>query len=157
MAMGILCFSMAAAYLPVLVIAARKFALLYTLGSIFFISSFSLLYGPKKHFKACQKTQWFQNFFQDSNFYLNLGEFPPKSVFWLEKASHFSRAFAIYIIIHLFNAFHPLCCSWNQILSADNCCSGSTMRCFNIFYAFVHSRGTDSNQIHGQNVLCHFF
>jgi len=51
MGMGILCFSMAAAYLPVLVIAARKFALLYTLGSIFFISSFSLLYGPKKHFK----------------------------------------------------------------------------------------------------------
>ena len=55
MGMGILCFSMAAAYLPVLVIAARKFALLYTLGSIFFISSFSLLYGPKKHFKEGQK------------------------------------------------------------------------------------------------------
>ena len=51
MGMGILCFSMAAAYLPVLIVAARKFALLYTLGSIFFISSFSLLYGPKKHFK----------------------------------------------------------------------------------------------------------
>ena len=52
MGMGILCFSMAAAYLPVLIVAARKFALLYTLGSIFFISSFSLLYGPKKHFKV---------------------------------------------------------------------------------------------------------
>ena len=50
--MGILCFSMAAAYLPVLIVAARKFALLYTLGSVFFISSFSLLYGPKKHFKV---------------------------------------------------------------------------------------------------------
>ncbi|CBY34990.1 unnamed protein product [Oikopleura dioica] len=49
--MGILCFMMAAMYLPVLIISARKFALLYTLGSIFFISSFSLLYGPKKHFK----------------------------------------------------------------------------------------------------------
>lgn len=51
MGMGLLCFSMAAAYLPVLLISARKFALLYTLGSLFFISSFSLLYGPKKHFK----------------------------------------------------------------------------------------------------------
>ena len=50
--MGILCFMMAAMYLPVLIISARKFALLYTLGSIFFISSFSLLYGPKKHFKV---------------------------------------------------------------------------------------------------------
>jgi len=51
MGMGVLCFSMALAYLPILLVAARKFALLYTLGSIFFISSFSFLYGPKKHFK----------------------------------------------------------------------------------------------------------
>ena len=51
MGMGLLCFAMAMAYLPVLLISARKFALLYTLGSLFFISSFSLLYGPKKHFK----------------------------------------------------------------------------------------------------------
>lgn len=57
MGMGILCFSMAAAYLPVLIVAARKFALLYTLGSIFFISSFSLLYGPKKHFKHLISTE----------------------------------------------------------------------------------------------------
>lgn len=51
MGMGLLCFAMAMAYLPVLLISARKFALLYTMGSVFFISSFSLLYGPKKHFK----------------------------------------------------------------------------------------------------------
>ena len=56
MGMGILCFSMAVAYLPVLIVAARKFALLYTLGSIFFISSFSFLYGPKKHFKESYST-----------------------------------------------------------------------------------------------------
>jgi len=57
MGMGVLCFSMALAYLPVLLISARKFALLYTLGSIFFISSFSLLYGPKKHFKHLISTE----------------------------------------------------------------------------------------------------
>jgi len=157
MGMGILCFSMAAAYLPVLVIAARKFALLYTLGSIFFISSFSLLYGPKKHFKECQKHTNSKFGFKNQIFAWIWANFQPKSVFWLKKASHFSRTVAIYIIIHLFNALYPLCCSWNQILSADNCCSGSTMRRFNIFHAFVHSRGTDRNQIHGQNVLCHFF
>ena len=149
MAMGILCFSMAAAYLPVLVIAARKFALLYTLGSIFFISSFSLLYGPKKHFKERQKIRrHLMNPTQTKTL---------KFVYWLKKASYFGRTITVYIIIHLFNALHPLCCSRNQILSADNSCCRSTMRCFDIFYAFVHSRWSDSNQVHGQNVLCHFF
>jgi len=48
---GMFCFSFAAALLPVLVISSRKFALLFTLGSLFFIISFSLLKGPVAHFK----------------------------------------------------------------------------------------------------------
>ena len=90
MAMGILCFSMAAAYLPVLVIAARKFALLYTLGSIFFISSFSLLYGPKKHFKECQK-HTFKIWLQKSNFCLYLSKFSTKKCILTQKSISFQQ------------------------------------------------------------------
>lgn len=35
--MGILCFCLSAVYIPVLLLKARKFALLYTLGSVFFL------------------------------------------------------------------------------------------------------------------------
>ncbi|KAJ8943101.1 hypothetical protein NQ318_009175 [Aromia moschata] len=44
--MGILCFSLSLMYIPVLLFKARKFALLFTLGSTFFIMSFSFLWGP---------------------------------------------------------------------------------------------------------------
>ena len=49
--MGTFCFSLATLYIPLLVLKARKFALLYTFGSLFIISSFSLLWGPMSHFK----------------------------------------------------------------------------------------------------------
>lgn len=49
--MGCLCFCLAGLYIPVLVFKARKFALLYTLGSLFVISSFALLRGPMNHLK----------------------------------------------------------------------------------------------------------
>lgn len=45
------CFVLAALYTPVLLFKARKFALLFTLGSLFFLSSFSFLWGPWNHFK----------------------------------------------------------------------------------------------------------
>lgn len=35
--MGILCFSLSAIYVPVLILKARKFALLYSMGSLFFL------------------------------------------------------------------------------------------------------------------------
>ncbi|KAL5280122.1 hypothetical protein ACFFRR_004230 [Megaselia abdita] len=43
--MGVFCFSLSIFFIPVLVLKARKFALLYTLGSLFFISSFCFLSG----------------------------------------------------------------------------------------------------------------
>lgn len=49
--MGLLCFTFAAMYLPVLLLKARKFALLYTMGSLFLMSSFSFLWGPIYHLK----------------------------------------------------------------------------------------------------------
>nr|CAD7429560.1 unnamed protein product [Timema monikensis] len=49
--MGILCFTLAALYIPVLLFKARKFALLYTMGSLFTICSFSFLWGPINHLK----------------------------------------------------------------------------------------------------------
>lgn len=49
--MGTFCFSLASLYIPLLLLKARKFALLYTLGSIFIIFSFSLLWGPCNHLK----------------------------------------------------------------------------------------------------------
>ncbi|ENN71295.1 protein transport protein SFT2 [Dendroctonus ponderosae] len=49
--MGILCFSLSLMYLPVLLFKARKFALLFTLGSLFFVSSFFFLWGPIAYLK----------------------------------------------------------------------------------------------------------
>ncbi|XP_022908771.1 uncharacterized protein [Onthophagus taurus] len=49
--MGILCFTLSAMYIPVLLFKARKFSLLFTLGSLFFIMSFSFLWGPMAHLK----------------------------------------------------------------------------------------------------------
>ncbi|XP_022090447.1 protein transport protein SFT2-like [Acanthaster planci] len=48
---GAFCFGLAAVYAPFIVLRARKFALLYTMGSLFTISSFSLLWGPWYHLK----------------------------------------------------------------------------------------------------------
>lgn len=54
---GLFCFSFAAALLPVLVVSSRKFALLFTLGSLFFIASFGLLKGPVIHAKSLAKKE----------------------------------------------------------------------------------------------------
>lgn len=49
--LGLFCFFMCSLYLPMLVFKARKFALLYTMGSLFFLMSFSALWGPVNHLK----------------------------------------------------------------------------------------------------------
>ncbi|KAF5270646.1 hypothetical protein FQA39_LY01384 [Lamprigera yunnana] len=49
--MGILCFSLSLMYIPVLILKARKFALLFTLGSLFFVLSFMFLWGPAAYLK----------------------------------------------------------------------------------------------------------
>ncbi|CAM2699361.1 unnamed protein product [Rotaria socialis] len=49
--MGIFCMSLATLYIPVIVFKARKFALLFSFGSLFFLSSFSMLWGPTNHLK----------------------------------------------------------------------------------------------------------
>ncbi|XP_068970479.1 uncharacterized protein [Bombus flavifrons] len=50
--MGVLCFCLSAIYIPVLLLKARKFALLYTLASAFFLSSFCFLFGPLSYLKS---------------------------------------------------------------------------------------------------------
>ncbi|XP_050349680.1 uncharacterized protein LOC126773078 [Nymphalis io] len=50
--LGILCFTLSFFYIPLLLLKARKFALLFSLGSLFFIMSFSFLYGPWSHVKS---------------------------------------------------------------------------------------------------------
>jgi hypothetical protein len=49
--MGAFCMGLASLYIPVIVLKARKFVLLFSLGSLFFIFSFSLLWGVKNHLK----------------------------------------------------------------------------------------------------------
>jgi len=49
--MGIICFSISLMYIPVLLFKARKFALLFTLGSLFFVASFFFLWGPMAYLK----------------------------------------------------------------------------------------------------------
>ncbi|XP_011168632.1 vesicle transport protein SFT2C [Solenopsis invicta] len=43
--LGLLCFCLSTIYIPVLLLKARKFALLYSLGSLFFLMSFCFLWG----------------------------------------------------------------------------------------------------------------
>jgi len=47
--LGTICFGLAISFLPMLVINPRKFSLLFSLGSLFTISSFSFLWGPYNH------------------------------------------------------------------------------------------------------------
>jgi len=47
--LGLICFGLASAYIPFIVLKARKFSLLFSLGSMFTITSFSFLYGPWNH------------------------------------------------------------------------------------------------------------
>ncbi|GBN55991.1 Protein transport protein SFT2 [Araneus ventricosus] len=49
--MGFFCFTLAGLYVPVLLLKARKFCLLYSMGSLFIIGSFSFLWGPCSHIK----------------------------------------------------------------------------------------------------------
>ncbi|KFM70437.1 Protein transport protein SFT2, partial [Stegodyphus mimosarum] len=49
--MGIFCFALAGLYAPLLLLKARKFCLLYSMGSLFIIGSFSILWGPCNHIK----------------------------------------------------------------------------------------------------------
>lgn len=49
--LGIFCFVMAGFIAPFMLLKARKFVLLYTMGSLFTIGSFSLLWGPVNHVK----------------------------------------------------------------------------------------------------------
>ena len=49
--LGLFFFSFATLYVPVIVIKARKFALLFSLGSLFTLGSFSFLWGPCNHLK----------------------------------------------------------------------------------------------------------
>ncbi|GCB83523.1 vesicle transport protein SFT2C-like [Scyliorhinus torazame] len=46
LAMGLLCFSLSAVYAPFILLKARKFALLFTLGSLFVLAGLGLLRGP---------------------------------------------------------------------------------------------------------------
>ncbi|XP_011313183.1 vesicle transport protein SFT2C [Fopius arisanus] len=50
--MSIICFSLSAIYLPLLLLKARKFALLYSLGSVLFLISFCFLWGAISYLKS---------------------------------------------------------------------------------------------------------
>ena len=54
--MGAFCMGLASLYIPVLVLKSRKFALLFSMGSLFFIASFSLLWGVRAHLKHLTDT-----------------------------------------------------------------------------------------------------
>lgn len=47
--LGTICFGLAISFLPMLLLNPRKFSLLFTLGSVFTLSSFSFLWGPYSH------------------------------------------------------------------------------------------------------------
>uniref|UniRef100_UPI00358F7998 vesicle transport protein SFT2C isoform X1 n=1 Tax=Myxine glutinosa TaxID=7769 RepID=UPI00358F7998 len=55
--MASFCFTLAGLYAPFILLKARKFALLYSLGSVFVISSFSLLWGPVNHMRHLCSSQ----------------------------------------------------------------------------------------------------
>ena len=143
MGMGVLCFSMALAYLPILLVAARKFALLYTLGSIFFISSFSFLYGPKKHFK---ETYW---------------QFQTMIPFWPEhslvinrwKASVIIWTTAIYKFIRFVDVLYFIRCNGNKKLHFDHNSCRNPMCGFDLFHTVIYTGRPSSHQVYGENYL----
>ncbi|XP_028393652.1 protein transport protein SFT2-like [Dendronephthya gigantea] len=49
--LGMFCFGMAAMLIPFIILKSRKFVALYTMGSVFTLGSFSLLWGPYHHLK----------------------------------------------------------------------------------------------------------
>lgn len=49
--LGLTFFSLSALYAPMLLFKARKFSLLFTLGSLFMMFSFGFLWGPMNHLK----------------------------------------------------------------------------------------------------------
>ncbi|XP_046850612.1 protein transport protein SFT2-like [Xenia sp. Carnegie-2017] len=49
--LGVFCFGMAAMIIPFIILKSRKFVALYTMGSVFTLGSFSLLWGPYHHLK----------------------------------------------------------------------------------------------------------
>ena len=51
LSLSFFCFFLSTFYIPVLVLRARKFVALFTLGSLFFIGSFAALRGPWEHLK----------------------------------------------------------------------------------------------------------
>jgi len=55
--LGVICFGLASAYIPFIVLKARKFSLLFSLGSLFTITSFSFLYGPWNHIRHLLSTE----------------------------------------------------------------------------------------------------
>ena len=55
--LGVFCFSFSTVYIPVIIFKARKFALLFSLGSVFVMGSFSFLWGPMNHFKHMLKRE----------------------------------------------------------------------------------------------------
>lgn len=59
LAAGVFCFVLAWTFAPLIVVKPRKFALLYTLGSVFSVGSFSLLWGPMNHLKHLCSAQRF--------------------------------------------------------------------------------------------------
>lgn len=46
---GWLCFGLSIIYIPFILLKARKFVLLFSLGSVFTLGSFSMLWGPWNH------------------------------------------------------------------------------------------------------------
>ena len=55
--LGVFCFSFSTVYIPVIVFKARKFALLFSLGSVCVMGSFSFLWGPMNHFSHMFKKE----------------------------------------------------------------------------------------------------
>lgn len=49
--MSVFLMFLASLYIPVIILKPRKFVLLFSMGSLFFIASFSLLWGVKNHMK----------------------------------------------------------------------------------------------------------
>ncbi|XP_055342208.1 uncharacterized protein LOC129590823 isoform X2 [Paramacrobiotus metropolitanus] len=49
---GVACLLIAGLYIPVLALRSRKFAILFTFGSVFIIASLAVLRGPQQHLRS---------------------------------------------------------------------------------------------------------
>lgn len=121
--MGLLCFCLSAVYIPVLLLKARKFALLYSLGSLFFLMRYVCVYVSLRNIYMKISAIFLTIFFLYYSFCFLWGPISYiKSLFTAEKrcftVSYFTTlAGTLYFALHLQSTPLTIFCAILQLIA----------------------------------------